>query len=361
MKTTITLMVMGILSSLTMFAQNNKGKVSGEIVDPNNKPLAYSTVMLLKASDSSLVKGEVTNEEGKFALESIPYGKYILSSSLIGYQKYFSKEISLTESKPEIKLPGIRMSEETQNLKEVTIIGQKPFIEQKIDKTVVNVENSIVATGGTALEVLQRSPGVMVDNDDRISLRGKQGVIIMIDGKPSNLSAADAANMLRNMPSNSIEQIELITNPSAKYEAAGNAGIINIKLKKNKKAGMNGSVNAGTGYGRFEKYNAGADLNYRDSKFNLFANYNYSYNHRFGSNKFERRIGEGDTAIYFDQFNYRPMLFQNHSYKVGLDYYLNKNNTIGFMVNGFKTFGGLDVSNDTEIKMQPEELTPPYP
>lgn len=347
MKTSITLIVMSMLLSFTLSAQNSKGKVTGEILEASQKALPFTTVMLLKASDSSLVKGEVTNEDGKFMLENIPMGNYHLSISLVGYQKYKSPLISLTPQNLTVSLPPIQLSQETQNLKEVTIIGQKPFIEQKIDKTVVNVANSIVASGGTALEVLQRAPGVMVDKDDRISLRGKQGVIIMIDGKRSYLSADDAANMLRNMPSNSIESIELITNPSAKYDAAGNAGIINIKLKKNNNVGMNGTATAGTGYGRFEKYNAGLNLNYRNKNLNIFGDYNYSYNKRFGSNVFDRKLGSGDEIVQVHQDNYRPMLFQNHSYKAGVDYYINKNNTIGLMTNGYYTFGWLDVNNQT--------------
>lgn len=350
MKTTITTLVMGILLVTTLLAQSNKGKVTGVILDESNKPLAYTTVMLLRSADSSLVKGEVTNEEGKFILEALPYGKFILTTSLIGYQKYSSKEISVTQENYSISFPVIKMKEEAQNLKEVTIVGQKPFIEQKLDKTVVNVENSIVAAGGNAMEVLERAPGVMVDKDDRISLRGKQGVVIMIDGKPTNLSSEDVANMLRNMPSNAVETIELITNPSSKYDAAGNAGIINIKLKKNNNVGMNGNVNLGGGYGKFAKYNGGINLNYRNNKLNYFGNYNYSYNKRFSSNSIQRKVEENDVITNFDSYNYRPMLFQNHTYKAGVDYYISDKSTIGFMTNGSITYGGLDVFNNTKFR-----------
>jgi RNase P/RNase MRP subunit p29 len=245
MKTKFTLSVLCILCWFSSYAQQINGRIAGSVLDESKKALPFATIMLLKATDSSLVKGELSNEAGKFQIDGISEGKYIIALSLVGYTKTYSPAISLSSVNHSIQLNPIQMKQETQHLKEVTVVGQKPFIEQKIDKTVVNVENSIVASGGNALEVLQRSPGVMVDKDDRISLRGKQGVIIMIDGKPTNLSAEDAANMLRNMPSNSIEQVELITNPSAKYDAAGNAGIINIKLKKNNKVGMNGSVTAG--------------------------------------------------------------------------------------------------------------------
>lgn len=332
------------------FAQNQiKGKVSGEVWDENQKPMEFTTMVLLQAGDSSLVKGAVCDEAGKYAFENIPEGHYMLMASMIGYKKTYSKPFSLTATNASVVVPTLQLALEAKNLNEVVVVGQKPFIEQKLDKMIVNVENSIVSSGGTAMEVLEKAPGIMVDKDDKISLKGKQGVIIMIDGKQTYLSASEVSNMLRNMQSNAVESIEIITNPSAKYDAAGNSGIINIKLKKNKNMGMNGNVTAGAGYGRFPKYNGGINLNYRQGKVNAFGNYNYGYNERYNSNTLIRKVNDGNSLTIFDQYNYRPSQFANHSYKAGLDFFIDKKNTIGLMANGFMNDGQVDVQNNTNI------------
>jgi hypothetical protein len=318
------------------FAQSPQtGKVSGAVLEENKKAAEFVTIMLLKAADSSLVKGAVTDVEGKYEFENVAEGKYLVAASMVGYKKLYSKTFAVNESNLQINLPVMQMEMDAKNLKEVVVVGQKPFIEQKLDKTVVNVENSIVSSGGTAMEVLEKAPGVMIDKDDRISLKGKQGVIILIDGKQTYLSAAEVSNMLRNMQSNGIEQIEIITNPSAKYDAAGNSGIINIKLKKNKNMGMNGNLTAGAGYGRLPKSNGSLNLNYRNGKFNVFGNYNYGYNERFNITELDRVVNFMDTTTYFHQYNRRTSRYSNNSYKVGVDYYMNKKNTFGFMANGF--------------------------
>ena len=158
----------------------------------------------------------------------------------------------------------------------VTVTSEKPMIEVRADKMIVNVEGTMNAVGNDALELLRKSPGVTVDKDDNISLAGKNGVQVYIDGKPSPLTGTDLTSYLKSMQSAQIESIEIITNPSAKYEAAGNAGIINIRLKKNKAFGTNGSVNLGYAQGHYAKYNGGVNLNHRNRKINVFGNYNYN-------------------------------------------------------------------------------------
>src|SRR6185295_14680936 len=168
------------------------------------------------------------------------------------------------------------MVKKEKSLQGVTVTSEKPMVEVKADKTIVNVEGTMNAVGNDAMELLRKSPGVTVDKDDNINLAGKNGVQIYIDGKPSPLTGTDLTSYLKSMQSAQIESIEIITNPSAKYEAAGNAGIINIRLKKNKAFGTNGSVSAGFNQGVYPKYNAGFSLNYRNNKFNIFGNYNYN-------------------------------------------------------------------------------------
>lgn len=333
------------------FAQTpTKGNVSGAILDENKKPLEFATMMLLQATDSSLVKGAISDVSGKFEFENVATGNYLVAGSMVGYKKIYTKAFTLDAKHLSVTLVAIQMEPDAQHLNEVVVVGQKPFIEQRVDKMVVNVENSIVSSGGTAMEVLEKAPGITIDKDDKISLKGKQGVVIMIDGKQTYLSATEVSNMLRNMQSNAIEQIEIISNPSAKYDAAGNSGIINIKLKKNKNMGMNGNLTAGTGYGKFPKYNGSLNLNYRNGKFNVFGNYNYGYNKRFSDQTILRTIHYGGVTTYFDSQNYRLMEFDNHSFKAGADYYINKHNTIGFLANGFANSGNMDVTNETIIR-----------
>ena len=198
---------------------NEKGTITGIVLQTGNKPMEFATVTLLKVTDSSLVKGAIADIEGKYFFEGIPEGRYIVAAANMGFKKSYSKPLKVNGTP--VKVPAILLSEQTRQLKAVNVTGKRPFIEQRADKMVVNVENSIVAAGGTALEVLQQSPGIQVDKDDNISMRGKNGVIIMIDGKPTNMTPQDVALLLKNMPSSNIDQIELIANPSAKATTNG--------------------------------------------------------------------------------------------------------------------------------------------
>ncbi|CAH0994519.1 hypothetical protein EMA8858_00629 [Emticicia aquatica] len=345
-------------ASLLSFAQNAevsfKGKISGSLFDEKKQVLPFANVLLLKAKDSTLTKGAVSDLDGKFHFEQIAVGnetQYIVSVSMVGYKKYYSPKLILSEENLEIKLSAIQLSLDTQNLKEVTVTAKKPFIEQAADKLIVNVEGSIVANGNTVLEVLQKSPGVTVDNNDNISVKGKQGVLVLMDGKPTYMSQSDLTNQLKNMNSDQIEKIEIISNPSSRYDAAGKA-VINIVTKKNKNFGTNGSVSVGfsssfppylekglnSDFSKIEtvkpgimpKYNTSLNLNNRQGKFNTFANLTFSDNQRFNNNVLKREIG----GKIFEQFAYRYNQSQNFSYKLGSDFYATKKTTIGFLVNG---------------------------
>ena len=223
------------LSMVTaIFGQSKIGRVTGNIKDGSQKNIQSATISLLKASDSSSIKFAVANKNGEYEFVNIPAGKYRVAVSSVGYEKAFSPVFEITAAAPQINLETIHITETAKSLAGVTVTGKKPFIETKIDKTIVNVESSPTSAGATALEILEKSPGITVDNDGNISLRGKSGVIVMLDGKLSYLSAADLANMLKNMPASALDQIEIMTNPSSKYDASGNSGVINIKTKKRK-------------------------------------------------------------------------------------------------------------------------------
>ena len=183
----------------------------------------------------------VANKNGDFLFEDVSEGKYLVSISAVGHQKGFSESFEINESNQVVSLKTVELQPESKSLAGVTVASKKPLIEQKIDRTIVNVEAAVTNVGASALEVLEKSPGISIDKDGNISLKGKQGVQVYIDGRPSYLSGTDLANLLKSMSANQLEQIEIMTNPPAKYEAAGNSGIINIKTKKTKQFGYSGS------------------------------------------------------------------------------------------------------------------------
>jgi hypothetical protein len=311
-----------------MAATVNAQQVSGMVKDQQGKGLEKSTVSLLRAKDSSIVKLVVTGTDGRYAVSATAAGKYLVSASFVGYAPVYSGQFEVSGAG--VTVPDMTIAKATGNLKEVVVTAQKPMIEVKADKTILNVEGTINAVGYDALELLRRSPGVMIDKDDNVSLAGKNGVQVFIDGKPSPLSGSDLANYLKSLQSAQIEAIEIITNPSAKYEAAGNAGIINIRLKKNKTFGTNGSVNAGIVQGVYPKYNGGLSLNHRNKSINVFGNYNYNN----GKYQMKMNLDKVQDDTSFQQRN--KMVFKNntHGFKGGLDYFINNKSTIGLVVSG---------------------------
>lgn len=318
--TLFTLLLLGFVSQ----AQ----KITGQVKDEKGKAISGASIILQKQKDNAVVKIAVSEADGKFSFNNIVTGSYYVTVNLLGYNIVKSKAFDLQTT--DISVPEIVLTKADKKLGDVTVVARKPMVEVKADKTIVNVENSINATGSDALELLRKSPGVTVDKDDNINLAGKNGVQVYIDGKPSPLSGKDLADFLRSLNSNQIESIELITNPSAKYDAAGNAGIINIKLKKNKAYGTNGSVNAGYGIGVYGKYNAGVSLNYRNNKVNLFGNYNFNYgNYENNMNLYRKQL---DTL--FDQKGVMTSTNNTSNFKLGADYTINKKNTIGFIATG---------------------------
>ncbi len=326
--------------TLNVFSSTLKGVVQ----DQNNKPISYVTVMLLNSKDSTLVKGDVTDENGQFQFDQLSNGNYILSSSNVGFQKHYSKTITINENNKET-VENIVLKPNDKSLKEVKVLGKKPMIEVKADKTVFNVEQSINAAGTNALELLRKCPGVRVDKDDNVEMRGKSNVLIYIDGKPTYMDNNDLAAMLKNMQSNDIESVELIANPSAKYDASGNAGIINIKLKKNKIFGTNGNVSLGLAQGKYFKQNAGLSLNNRSKKVNVFGNYSINRGKDYNFQNFDRT--QNNFNYNFKSGNVSDGI--NQSVKAGVDYYINSKSVIGIMVNGMSNAGDFTSESKTYI------------
>jgi outer membrane receptor protein involved in Fe transport len=313
--------------------------ITGKVKDENNKPIDAVTVSLLKASDSSLVKMAFTDTSGNFEIERDLKGDFLLSYSSIGFESTYSDVFKLEENQ-NYSSPTVSLHSESKKIQEVTVTSRRPTIEAKPGKIVFNVEGSINATGSNALELLQKSPGVMVDNNENISMKGKSGVKIYIDGKMTQLDNKGLAEYLKSINSSDVEAIEMIANPGAKYDASGNAGVINIRLKKNKKFGTNGNVEFGLTQGRTPKVNGGASLNYRDKKINVFSNASAASGRRDN----DLNIYRIQNGTIFDQNAVMTNKRRNVNVKAGADYFLDRKNTIGILATS--SFGGGSFNSD---------------
>lgn len=324
--------------------------ISGVVNDATGKPAIFASVALYNAKDTTLVKGAATDEQGKFELTNMTSGKYFITASFVGFNNVNSKVFEYDGKNLSVQPIALKKSE--NNLKEVTVTSTKPLIEVKADKLIVNVEGSINSTGYNALELLQKSPGVQVDKDDNVLVQGKQGVKIYIDGRPSPLAGRDLAATLKSMNSSDIEAIEIITNPSAKYDAAGNVGIINIRLKKNKKVGTNGNVSISPTFGITPKINLGGSLNYRDKKWNLFGNYSFEQGIWHNMRHDDKSINN----TTFSTLTTGRWMDTVQNYKVGADYFIDSKNTVGFVFNGSRSFHSYDAESQTMIGKQYEQV-----
>jgi iron complex outermembrane receptor protein len=320
--------------TLTSFAQGGSGKVTGKVGDAGQTALQAATISLLKAKDSSIVKMAVSDKAGQYAFENIADGKYLLLVSAVGHVKKYTPAFAVAGAAVEVA--PVALAGESKEMKAVTITASRPMIEQKIDKTVLNVEASVTNTGSNALEVLEKAPGVQVDKDGNISLKGKQGVTILMDGRPTYLSGAELANLLKGMQASQLDQIEIMTNPPAKYDASGNSGVINIRTKKNKMKGFNGNVTAGFGQGAYPKTNESLSLNYRNGRLNMFSNYSFGRNENYQQLDIYRRYKneDGSTNAIFEQSAFMKRLYVNNNLKLGMDYMLTNKTTVGIVLNG---------------------------
>jgi hypothetical protein len=325
--------------SIISLAQSG-GRVTGSIKDGGNQTVIdAATISLLKTKDSSITKVALTDKDGNFIFENVKDGSYMVLATSIGHSKVYTKSFQLSSEQKQFDAGVLQLELVNKNLKEVVVTSKKLFIERKIDKTVINVDAAISNEGSTAMEVLEKSPGVTVDKDGNISLKGKQGVLIMLDGKPSYLTGPELANLLKTMPSNMLDQIEIMINPSAKYDAAGNSGIINIKTKKNKQKGFNGSINFAYGQGVYPKTNNSLNLNYRNGKFNLFGTVSANYRENFQQLNIKRKYKNADGSLnaIFEQTSNEMRYNHNYNAKIGADFYASKNTTLGIVLTGFTT------------------------
>ena len=329
---------------------NECWKIKGTVIDGNSKTIESSTITLLRSKDSSVIKISAADKDGHFEFENIPEGKYLVSVSAVGHQKGYSEVFEVTNDKNSIELKTLELVPVATAIGGVTVNVKKPFIEQKPGKTIINVDAS-PTNAGYVLELLEKSPGVSVDNDGNISIKGKQGVLILIDGKQTYMSGADLALLLKNMPSSSLEQLEIMTNPPAKYDASGNSGIINIKTKKSVVKGMNGSLSLGYTQGRYGRTNNGLNLNYRNKKINIFGGYNAGtwegYNRLLINRNFYR---DGIFNGSSDQVSQPHFDGVYHSIKAGADYYFSKKDILGVVVNSSFNNGNEDPWSKSNLR-----------
>lgn len=299
------------------------GRIDGTLLDAaTQQPLPFAGVVLLRAADSTFVTGAQSRESGEFALEKVPLGSYVLKATVVGYRTGL-RAVSLTSAAPELHLGPLRLRTAATKLAEVVVQGQRAIVTSTLDKKVVDVTKDLAATGGTAVDALQNVPSVTVDQNGAVSLRGSTNVRILVDGKPTGVT-------LDQLPASSIQNIEVVTNPSSRYDAEGSAGIINIVLKKERQDGLNGQASATAGTG--DKYNTSLSLNYHHGKLNAFGSYDWRDDRRtgYGSVRQSSETAAGPVQLNQD----RTGVFQgiSHAVRLGFDYALTPDQTLTLTV-----------------------------
>lgn len=319
------------LYSFTSFAQS-KGTITGKVTElPSRKPFEFVNIVLKRKADSTVVVHEVTNAKGQFNLTAVPEGKYFIQATFVGYEESRTAFFDIDAQHPKANF-NINMDGSKRSLNEVQVVSQKSIMTNSIDRKVYHVDMDIMAKSGSASEVLQNVPLVQVDIDGNVSLRNAS-VTILVNGKISPLMGKNAAAVLQQLPANSIEKIEVITNPSAKYKPDGTGGIINIVLKKSTKRGLNGNITANGG--NRERYNAGTTINYKPGKLNVFGSYSVKQDDRIRITTNDRIQTDpitGSTSHYNDLLTGKSRPFSNIA-TLGFDYNINDKNSFGLSGN----------------------------
>jgi outer membrane receptor protein involved in Fe transport len=330
----IMLILFLISTSEQIFSQDKTGTITGSVIDRStNKPIEYADVSLISEKDSAVIKGTSTDSEGKFTMNGLPYGRYFIRASIVGYNFAVVTGLNININNPDIALEPIVLLQSTATTEEIVVEGEKSIIELKPDKKVFNVTKNLTARGGTLLDLLKEIPSVVVDQDGNISMRGSDGVKITIDGKQSGLEGQGRNLILEQVPANEVESIELITNPSAKYEAEGTVGIINIKLKKNKQEAFGYNGNLGLNVGTGDKYSGQFGFSVKNKKVNLFGNYSYDLRNLTTSGFYDRDYYSNPALSSSLQNDSGKIRGKSHLLKLGMDYNIDNNNYVGLTFN----------------------------
>ena len=311
------------------FAQTPGGEISGKILDADGSPLPFANVVLY-SKDSAIVKAGFSGDDGQFVLFPIAAGDYWVRATFTGYAPVVINDIHLATDQKLI-LPETKMAEVGTEVTGLQIQTERPLVTVKPDMLVFNVENTPNAIGENAFNLLRKAPGVMIDNNDNINLLGKSGVRVYIDGKQSPLSGSDLANFLKSIQSSQIESFEIITNPSSKWDAAGNAGIINIRMRRDKSLGANATLDLGYAIGWFGKYNGSTSVNYRNKHFSVFGAYSAVTGLDRNFMDFTRHQG----SLSLSPVTVMLEGYFNQNFRAGFDYFIGKKSTIGVLASGF--------------------------
>ncbi|MFZ9002986.1 MAG: TonB-dependent receptor domain-containing protein [Robiginitalea sp.] len=321
------------------------GSVSGKVIDQSEGlAVSYAAIVIKSAADQQTLTGGITTEDGDFLIEKLPEGDYVLEVQFIGYQTQ-QMNFRISGDRKKIQLGTISLVAEATALSEVEVVAERTTIEQKVDRKVINVGKDLTTVGPTASDIMNNIPSLNLDQQSgEITMRGNSNVRVMVDGKLSNIPVAQ---LLRQIPSTSIKSIELITNPSAKYNPEGMSGIINIILHKNANIGFNGNLNMGLTKGLEAKFNNSLDLNYRNGKFNLYGNAGTNIGKYVNGGELNRTLENSQQNI--------DVLSNNKSYlyKLGVDFYLNDKNTLSFFTNQNFFDGITDVDTDVDYPDDP--------
>ncbi|MFM7668851.1 MAG: outer membrane beta-barrel protein, partial [Bacteroidota bacterium] len=336
-------LILFILSSYTLLAQKpgkqDDGLITGKIIDENSsKPLEYVSYRLFKQNESKVIAGIFTDNAGKINLENVPQGSFYAICSYTGYVNDTILDISITANLKVYNLGTIKMTPVTTNLKEFEVVGNLDVLKAGIDKKIYNVGEDLSVKGGTANDILTRLPSVELDQEGKISLRGEGTVTVLIDGRPSSISGGNGRTLLDALPAGSIERIEIVTNPSAKYDPDGNSGIINIVLKKNKLRGWNGAASSNRGTGNMRNGNVAEtnlSLSYRNGAVNVYGIYSYRYLDGFRNNYSNiNQLNADGSRFILDQDRIGSDLNAGHTFRTGADFNLKDRQTLGISATG---------------------------
>ncbi len=330
-------------------------QLHGRIVGEDKKPIEYAIVTLLKAEDSSLVKGSITDEGGSFSFENITPGNFLVAATFTGYAKVMQGPFTVSADQ-NLAVPDIFMLPSKEE-KEVTITAAQPLFTQKPDMLIMNVENSPVRINGTAWDLIGKSPGVIVDQNNNITLRGKSGVLIYVDGKNTYLGGDQLVNFLQNISAGDVVQIEIISNPSAKYDAQGSGGIINVVTKKGSQQGFNGAVRGGYGQAFYPKYDGGVSFNYAKEKFNVYGKYDASQRENIDRIYINRNVPYNNVVTNFNQHSTNVNLPFGQSARLGVDFYGKHNITWGARIDGSQATEHNHAENNTLISTNASDTT----
>jgi len=335
----VSILIYFTLCSLLYLSAETTGIIKGRVIDSKNQPIEFATAALVNKKTNKIVKGEVSNNKGEFIISKVIPGEYTLSVSMMGYTKSITDKIIINEKGNSVIEKNIILKESSLQLSDVVVTAKRQFIEQTVDKMIINPEASITSASENVYEILKKLPGVTVDNNDNISLKGMQGVKILIDDKPTYVSADQLASLLKGMQGKNIDRIEIIENPSARYDAEGNSGIINIKTKHNRAPGFNGSVNTGMNIGKKISENGGIDLNANLGKLNVYGNYSFYDWRGWSTMDATRRFTSAGLSGAYQLINTRDDNHGNgHNFKVGADYFIKKNHVVSVMLRGSNGF-----------------------